>query len=603
MRVTRQSIGISFSFLAFCFVVFYLSGTLLKLEKVQDGYNQLGPIANLGQHLQVERNRRMFIYCACDSNMFDFSKRLMLRRVAEVLPITAEFILSSDDCIARYNFATKEPKELTMKKVYLERIYHFAGEPINCGRIFNFSRGNHAIPLSTPKKHSVYNHWQHGVFWGGHESVDPTAQSHIATLDEYKTNVSWLTIGAHGETFWAEYYPTSEIIDLYTYRSRANPVEGLVLHFPTILDWANTMYSHQLNLIPFDNSFSLKTSNTSKQVFGRHPFVSSHSLNATLQQREAQMRDFCVMVPLVTTLKPFYHLDAIVRKVVFNLLNEHRLQQNRSPCLQPSDRTKNFTMANGTVWTPSVTVQNILRQKASSKNIPGIMYKHFRFVIGMESQLEDGMLTEKPLAPMMAGAVPIYCGAWDTRKYLNEKRFISCQQQIQKEHINFMRSFRLNSGGILRKLRRPEDPNVTDMSPVPQIVNETSLHLMGPKTFAAILDWATALLRSRVMACVKQIDALDQNLDQYVSMLREPFFNGNTVNAAWDGSVQAIGLLKVLRRLNSPILRGLEREVDGLDTTGVDVFDPIELDDVIRSRKIFNTSAIQNFARSISEDK
>ncbi|KAL7529486.1 hypothetical protein ACHAXR_002993 [Thalassiosira sp. AJA248-18] len=126
----------------------------------------------------------------------------------------------------------------------------------------------------------------------------------------------------------------------------------------------------------------------------------------------------------------------------------------------------------------------------------------YKFHITMENTLIDGYVSEKLFNGALGGGIPIYFGASDVGKYVNEKSFIHCD--VSREVIDEMRSF------------YPRRPRQGDR---PFLFNYSS----SWPTDKELLSWADKYLRPQLDPCVKRVVELDSNDEDFMSVLNEPF--------------------------------------------------------------------------------
>jgi len=71
-------------------------------------------------------------------------------------------------------------------------------------------------------------------------------------------------------------------------------------------------------------------------------------------------------------------------------------------------------------------------QKESCYNSNGLLkvFSFYKFVICCENSKTKGYVTEKIFNVLLAGSIPIYDGAPDIERYINNKRFIKCDNNV-----------------------------------------------------------------------------------------------------------------------------------------------------------------------------
>ena len=114
---------------------------------------------------------------------------------------------------------------------------------------------------------------------------------------------------------------------------------------------------------------------------------------------------------------------------------------------------------------------------------------------------QNEILFLSQLSGALGGGIPIYFGANDVGKYVNQKSFIHCN--VSREVIDEMRSF---------YPRRPR--------PRPFLFKKNST---AWPTDEELISWADGYLRPQLEPCVKKVIELDNNDEDYLGVLREPF--------------------------------------------------------------------------------
>ncbi|KAL7529695.1 hypothetical protein ACHAXR_003104 [Thalassiosira sp. AJA248-18] len=168
---------------------------------------------------------------------------------------------------------------------------------------------------------------------------------------------------------------------------------------------------------------------------------------------------------------------------------------------------------------------------------PGSPYQSFKCMVGykfhitMENTLVDGYVSEKLFNGALGGGIPIYFGAPDIGKYVNQHSFIHCN--VSREVIDEMRAF------YPRRSR-----------PRPFLFkNSTSW-----PTDEELLSWADEYLRPQLEPCVKRVIELDNNDEDYISVLREPFIKkGDIMSGQYP--LRGVALAYDLLRSPETILR------------------------------------------------
>eukprot|EP00466_Bigelowiella_natans_P018417 jgi/Bigna1/91619/estExt_fgenesh1_pg.C_1090029 len=125
-------------------------------------------------------------------------------------------------------------------------------------------------------------------------------------------------------------------------------------------------------------------------------------------------------------------------------------------------------------------------------------FERYKFAITFENRQLKGYLTEKIMNALLAGIVPIYFGAPDIRKYLNEKRFIFCDVDASK-----VMAYPFPYG----KNKATEDPE-----PLIQFVKDT--------------------IGDKLRECVEKVKRVDQDDDLYHQMVTEPILPGNRLRGS-----------------------------------------------------------------------
>lgn len=120
--------------------------------------------------------------------------------------------------------------------------------------------------------------------------------------------------------------------------------------------------------------------------------------------------------------------------------------------------------------------------------------KSFKFSIDMENTRELGYVSEKVFTGLLAGTIPVYFGAPDVSRYINEKRIIVCDVPVL----------------ALREMKNGKMFlfNESDTSP-----SSTNL-----------LRYSYAFLKRELDACVAKIERVHSNDLVYYKMLEQPAF-------------------------------------------------------------------------------
>ena len=157
------------------------------------------------------------------------------------------------------------------------------------------------------------------------------------------------------------------------------------------------------------------------------------------------------IAPVYMFNKPHYDIDALVRHVFFLQLSEYK----------PCERITNC---------PEISPYNAFKCTMG-----------YKFHITMENSQVEGYVSEKLFNGALGGGVPIYFGANDIGRYVNDLSFIHCS--VSKSVIEEMRSF---------YPRRPR--------PRPFLFNFSSTW----PTEEEMLSWANGYLRPELEPCVKK---------------------------------------------------------------------------------------------------
>ena len=121
----------------------------------------------------------------------------------------------------------------------------------------------------------------------------------------------------------------------------------------------------------------------------------------------------------------------------------------------------------------------------------------------MENTRVAGYVSEKLFMGALAGGIPIYFGANDVANYVNPKSFIYCD--VSKEVMEEMRSY-YPRGKRPRLFLFPTQP-----------------------TDDELLSFADRHLRPQLEPCVKRVIDLDNNDEDYMAVLNEPFLSNNVI--------------------------------------------------------------------------
>merc|ERR1719356_199796 len=142
---------------------------------------------------------------------------------------------------------------------------------------------------------------------------------------------------------------------------------------------------------------------------------------------------------------------------------------------------------------------------------PGSPYTSFhcmrgyKFHITMDNTMVDGYVSEKLFNGALGGGVPVYFGAEDVGRYVNERAFVHCR--VSRSVIEEMRA----------SYPRGQKPRPFLFS------NKTR------PSDAELVEWADKLLRPELEPCVRRVIDLDGDDARYLSVLREPFITNGEI--------------------------------------------------------------------------
>ena len=167
----------------------------------------------------------------------------------------------------------------------------------------------------------------------------------------------------------------------------------------------------------------------------------------------------------------------------------------------------------------------------SMNNMPGIddLYKGdkweikkqflspYKFTIAFENDIFPGYQTEKLYDAMMMNSIPVYCGDPFIAEIFNTKSFINALDYLPQKNIRLV-SWMTKQGQMDFEDMRPAFLK----SPRQRLKRKIKTYLREYKTHLRFSGMDFTPL-------IEQIIALDKNPDLYLSYLKQPWFNNNSV--------------------------------------------------------------------------
>eukprot|EP01084_Bolivina_argentea_P192342 330235_1 len=193
--------------------------------------------------------------------------------------------------------------------------------------------------------------------------------------------------------------------------------------------------------------------------------------------------------------KSKYHIDAVLRVIMYDTLNEYKHSDSMGGCRRKWDLNRNIDVPHD--YCPKNSYGGLYLGKMYNCTGYGwtdgvvSMAKRYKFMIAFENSKIKGYSTEKIFNALYAKTIPIYFGDPMITQYLNPNRIIHCNTITDKQ-INEMRKI----------------DNTLDL--------ETIIEKVKPIVFEDINK------------CVEKVKMVDQNDELYYNMLLQPVFVNNT---------------------------------------------------------------------------
>ena len=177
----------------------------------------------------------------------------------------------------------------------------------------------------------------------------------------------------------------------------AKQIDGCaVVHYPNVIRWAEWIRRKRI-----ETGDSPVNKTTLSMLTRQH---TREEARRALSSKE----HFCVLVTL-TTMKPEYSVDALIRHALSRLL-----ARTYKPCL---DLTR---------WRGGV--DRMREWKLPTDTFPHDTYRiqhPFKFVIAMANEMSEGYLVEKTIHPYLASSIAITATP-NVGRYINADALISC---------------------------------------------------------------------------------------------------------------------------------------------------------------------------------
>lgn len=270
-----------------------------------------------------------------------------------------------------------------------------------------------------------------------------------------------ILLRALGEVFWRDIYrgQRHNDVDLVVYRERSTPVPGcLTAH------WVQGVAMTAERGV--GGEFGLRKSTAILEGTAANPH----------KPPKAEYEKFCSFVTRRDPMElvrlfntTYYDTDALVRYLFFRQLGEHRPCEWVTGC--PGSPQESFRCMVG-----------------------------YKFHITMDNTNLDGYVSEKLFNGALGGGIPIYFGADDVGRYVNERSFVRCA--VSPVVIAGMRS-------LYPRTTRPRLWHFDHASSWP--------------TEEELYAWADEHLRPQLEPCVRRVVELDGDDAEYMRVLNEPF--------------------------------------------------------------------------------
>lgn len=285
-----------------------------------------------------------------------------------------------------------------------------------------------------------------------------------------------------------------------------------VIHVPEQVDWATMIADKR------------KRNETVRDLLTKR--MTREEARTVLDQKE----EFAGLI-VMSSWKPFYEIDSLVRHALCDLLTEQY-----KPC------EKSFG------WKGDV---NRLEQKMNVKTHSNFdtvpLYSRYKFAIAINNAMWEGYMTEKEINPYLAGSVAIV-GAPDYSLMANANRVVHCTVPID---ILVDAGQWARKGSFMPFNTTPLDwENDPSIQPIPWDLKDDE----------GLMQFAMVKFREALKPCIAEIIRLDKDDEAYISKLMEPYIL-KFENSLFDGTYVASALLRFLIMMRSPLMIGLESSV------------------------------------------
>lgn len=308
-----------------------------------------------------------------------------------------------------------------------------------------------------------------------------------------------------------------------------------VVHYPQILTWADTILKKRIET--GDSPANETTLSMLTRQFNRE------EAHKRLKSKKA----FCVILTM-TTMKPQYAVDALVRHALARLLTEKYKSCDQMPMWKMDGGAKN-----------EIFKRTGLDEKI--KTGPWDTYRMqwpFKFIIAMPNEVSDGYLVEKVIHPYLAGSLGITIIP-DVGKYVNANTLVSCK--VDPEEIAKVNEYYRGNVNWMPFNTTPEmwakDPSIKPIKYDPYAKD-------GIRDEPA-LDFVAKTWEEALQPCIDEIIHLDQDDDAYADKIMEPFLQNMGRRSMFDGTYLAISLLQWFTWAKSPLVEGLDKRLEGVD--------------------------------------
>lgn len=305
-----------------------------------------------------------------------------------------------------------------------------------------------------------------------------------------------------------------------------------VVHYPEILGWAETILKGRVETgdSPANETvLSMLTRRRSDEDARRVLDSKTH---------------FCVILTL-TTMQPFYAVDALIRHALARLLTE----KHTRPCV----RLPMWKGDSGETL-KEYGLPNIRTGPHDTYKMQG----PFKFVIAMPNEISEGYLVEKTVHPYLAGSLAV-TAVPDVGTYVNANAMVSCR--IDPAEIAAVQQYYRGDLHWMPFNTTPDDwagdPSIVPIRYIPYAKD-------GIKD-EPVLEFVTRRWERALKPCVDEIIRLDGDDDAYAAKLTEPYLLNGGRRSLFDGTYLALSMLEWFSWAGSPLVEGLEGRMEGLE--------------------------------------